>query len=493
MNQTHQAIIRNISIFFGIYLLFALSIAVSIGITQYTYFHSFVFNNYVAQKIFLGSLTFTLVLIITTTVFRQLLSFLNIYKTYQGVDIKGNFFMIPTSPILNVFVFLLFSVVALPIKTVITSFYLNDGITYFRFGFVHFDMTIKIISAVFLLGIIVLYITKKYQFSKTNLLLFIILITAPTGYYIWETTNAKFEALSYKIFAIVGEQMFIDGSLVNKVTGEQVKPLAEKLLTLAKTEEEIAEAHSFLALAEMNFGNYSEAMKYITQSLSYKEKSFSYRIKSDIERGMKDFTNARVSAQKCLEFAINENTNTAKARCEATMAMVDTDEARLVYNYQNSNLFKSAQQHLENAIRLDPEHSYYELGLRRLVVDDAVGDFFQKKYDSALSKLNNFIQNNDSYNSPVLLSEAYAARGTVKRFLGDYTGAIQDLEKALTLSDYNTKGIYFDIGFTYDLIKDPHTAILYYDKALLIDSNDKPSNVEILEYKSRIQEGIKFR
>ncbi len=479
-------------VFLGIYFLFVISISISISIayTEYVYFHKYIFNNYVAGKIFVESFRYSVVLFITAGVFNQLLHYLNIYKLRTEIDKDGNPFKIKNNIFLNILIFLVSAIVALPIKTIVTAFfYEGEGSTFFRLAFVHLNSQIKVISAVIIFLIFIFYILKKYKFTRGSLILLIAVLVLPTGYFIWTTRGQNFEALEMKIQAISGEGLFLGGYLIDKGTGEKMKPYAEKLLTIASNKEQESSAYFWLSRAESRLNNGDKALDYINRAIALNPTSGDYMAKSEIQRGLQNFTEARKSAEKCLEIATEKNNAIPKGRCESEIALSYLDEGYITYNYLKKDYFVNAKLHIEKAIVLDPEQTYYKIALNQILISDAVSDFYLKNYDEALKKINIFLNSADTFKSQAMISRAYATKGDIEGFNGDYKNALLDLKKSLEYSSRDTKAIYVDIGLVYEHLSNNKSAVLYYDKALDFDPKDidTPSNSVVLEQKNRAQ------
>ena len=72
---------------------------------------------------------------------------------------------------------------------------------------------------------------------------------------------------------------------------------------------------------------------------------------------------------------------------------------------------------------------------------------------------------------PNLTAEIYLYRGRAKNRLGDYRGAIIDLSKAIQYNDKYVNGsAFFELGFAKSYLKDYQGALLNYNKAIQLDS-----------------------
>ena len=479
-------------LFLGIYFLFVISISISIGYTEHIYFHRYILDSYVAEKVFFESLKYSVILFITASAFNQLLSFLSIYKSKTQIGNDGNAFIIKNNIFLNILIFLVSSVIALPIKTVITAFYEDRNSTFFRLAFVHFSSEVKIISAIIIFLIFALYIIRKYKFATKSLVLLMTVLILPACYFIWSTRSQNFEALAVKIQSISGESLFFGGHLTNKSTGEKIMPYAEKLLRMASNEEQKSTAYFWLARGELDLNNGNKALDYINKSITLSPSSGDYMAKSAIERSLQNFTGSRESAQKCLEIAIKDNNLIGQARCESEIGLSYLDEGVYKYDSLNKEYFVNAKLHIEKAIMLDPEQSFYKIGLNEVILSEVVSDFHLKNYNEALTKVNAFLSNIDSFKPKTMISRAYGAKGDLEGFVGDYKSALIDLKKALEYSTEDIKAIYTDIGLVYEHLNDNKSAVLYYDKALNSDPEDvdTPSNSDVIGNKKRAQEKL---
>lgn len=473
-------------LFLGVYILFILSISISIFYTEHTYFHRYIFNDYVAGKIFFESLKYSVILFITTNIFNQLFYFLNIYKNHDGIDIQDNYFKIKNHIFLDVLIFILFTIIAIPIKTVITSFYADKYSTYFKLAFVDFNTETKIIFAIIIIITFILYINRKYKFAIRNLIILILLIIIPTGYFIWSTQSKNFDAQDANISKMAGTALFLGGNLTDEITGLKMKPEAEKLFRMASNDIEKATAYYWLAVVELKLNNGVKALNYIDKSISLDSTSGEYSMKSAIQRNLQNFIGARASAEKCLSIAIEKKLPIKQAMCEDTIAGTYIDEGEITFKYLNKESFINAKKHLENAILLNPEQSYYKLDLNRVIIDEAISDFYSDNIETAISKMDKFLENTDSYKDAQLISRAYVVRGDAKIYLGEYTSGLKDLEKALEVYKGEAKAIYTDMALTYETMEDINMAIMFYDKALSEKSErNYPLNSYILENKNR--------
>lgn len=478
----------NVTSFFGLYLVFVISITLSIVYTQQTHFNKLIFNTYVINKILIESLKYALILFITNAAFNNLLFLLSKYKTSNSVNTEGKILNLKNNYFLDSLIFVLAATIALPIKTVVTAFYSDAGSTFFRLNFVHFHTNIKIVVAIIILLTIFIYIVKKYTLSALSLAAVSIILILPTAYFISSTRTNNFDTLQAKLQAVSGVKLFNNSYLSDKETGELMKPKAEKLLSMASTDTQNADAYYWMAIVELNLDNNTAALSYIDQSLSIEEKSASYMLKAQIYRNLKNFDEAITFAEKCLEIASNNKNSVQMAACESEIGLGHLYKGQYDYGYLNKDYFVIAQSHIEKASLLDPEQSFYKIGLNEVLLQDAVSDYNLKNYESAIQKFSYILVETDSFKPVSIVYRAHAFRGNAKAATGDYRSALTDFLKASTLSNENAKSMSLDIGLTYEHLGENDLALKYYRKAISVDQNDTqmPKNSYILDQISRV-------
>ncbi|MFA6999901.1 MAG: tetratricopeptide repeat protein [Candidatus Paceibacterota bacterium] len=401
---------------------------------------------------------------------------------------KENYFRIKSNFFLDILIFLLFSVIYLPIKTVVTSFYADKYSTYFKLTFVHFNTEFKIIAAIFIIAIFTFYIIKKYNFAIKNLFILILLLIIPTGYFILDTRINNFDIQEAKVSKMVGEAQFLGGNLVDKASGTKIKPEAEKLLSMASNDTERSSAYYSLANAELMLNNGIIALDYINKSIIINGSSGEYSLKSGIQRNLQDFIGARISAEKCLDIAKEKDLLLKQATCEIEIAQTYMDEGEITHHFYDKNFFSKAKEHTENAILLNPEQSYYKLFLNRIILDDAISDFVLGDNKTAILKFSEFLKNIDVYKNKQLIARAYGSRGDAEVNIGNYKDGLDDLQKSLEIDKSEAKSAYTDMALAYETMGDNKTAIIYYDKALAEKSErNYPLDSYILENKKRAE------
>ncbi len=130
--------------------------------------------------------------------------------------------------------------------------------------------------------------------------------------------------------------------------------------------------------------------------------------------------------------------------------------------------YKQAITHLDKAIQLNPEDTFYFMS--RGGAKDALG-----KHDDAI----------DDYNQAIKLDpeniHAYNARGSTKNYIGDYKGAIDDYTEIIKLEPNNTAA-YKERGDVNRKLKNYEAAILDYTEVIRLDPQDLDANLSIAEY-----------
>ena len=130
--------------------------------------------------------------------------------------------------------------------------------------------------------------------------------------------------------------------------------------------------------------------------------------------------------------------------------------------------YNQAITHLDKAIQLNPEDTFYFMG--RGGVKDVLG-----KHDDAIDDYNQAIKL-DPENIP-----AYNARGSTKNHIGDYKGAIDDYSKIIKL-DHNNGEAYTARGNINLKLKNYQAAFKDFTEAMRLEPQDLDANLSIAAY-----------
>jgi tetratricopeptide (TPR) repeat protein len=159
------------------------------------------------------------------------------------------------------------------------------------------------------------------------------------------------------------------------------------------------------------------------------------------------------------------------------------DEAKNIYHKGRAmcmNLkseisnYQIAINYFSDAIKLDENfyQAYCYRGKAKLILGDYTGAI--KDLNTALfidTSKSNYIKKEVSFTSSNLTAEIYLYRGEAKNRLGDYRGAIIDLSKAIQYNDHFVNGsAFFELGYAKSYLKDYQGALLNYNKAIQLDS-----------------------
>lgn len=462
--------------FIIIYILFAFSIAISIAYREYTLFNTFVFNQYVLSKIFLGALNNTIIAFITTRIFWFCFAFLHINRQYDPHSRAEEEAILHNDIFAKIITIILFSITLLPLQTIVTTSYVGaDGI-FLRLDFIHFTMSVKIISSIILIGAFMVFLFKKYQPSIKNTIIIFCLLALPPTYNIISTQYQNFDRIERQFSQLKSTGLLgYNVGIKNVELGEKMKPLAEKLTKIARTDSEKATANSAMASTELELGNYEQALEYNKKALAINEYSVtSYMTKSIIYRAMEDPDSALLAGQRCLVIAQGKQDKLHEGRCESELALAYGDRSRKNKEKINKDDLAKAEMHIKMAIALDPEQIFYKSALTEIYISWA---FYycddQKDFKKAISILDELIAKNDQYKDGYLMSREYAVRGYIKGQAGNYEESIIDMKKSLEIYPEDNKGVYHDIGNQYDNLGKTDEAIEWYEKSIAFDPENK--------------------
>lgn len=463
-----------------IYLLFVVSIAASIAYTEYTVFHTLVFNQYVIGKILLESLQNTLLALITAKAFLFTLSYLHINRKYDVHSKEEEKDLINNDTFATILVIVLFAVTLLPLRTIVATSYIGGDGVFLRLAFVHFDTNVKIFVSLILIGVAMTYLVIKYRPNTRNIIIvFCILALAPTSNII---------ATRYKSFDVTEAQLrqmynrsIGDGQIVDTEQGEKMRPLAERLMRTARTDSERATANSWMVDTEISLGNFEKALEYNEKALEIHEYSAtSYIDKSYVYRAMGDPEKALVAARRCLTIAEEKQNTDNQARCESEIALNYTSLGTDIHEYKNKDDLVQAKAHIDKAIALDPEQLFFRGKQREIQVYLATVETEAGNYAKAISQFDEILAENErtqGYRHEFISSLTLSRRGLAKIKSTDFSGAIKDLEKSLEMFPDDDKTALFNIAGAYTDLGDMEKAIEFYEKSLLLDPESKRSAV----------------
>jgi tetratricopeptide (TPR) repeat protein len=200
--------------------------------------------------------------------------------------------------------------------------------------------------------------------------------------------------------------------------------------------------------------------------------------KSDEERKKMNEQAKNCPASIELEKLRNERKNEEKEELKR-----NDDEAKKIYHKGRAmcmNLkseisnYQIAINYFSDAIKLDENfyQAYCYRGKAKLILGDYTGAI--KDLNSALfidTSKTNYIKKDVLFSSSNLTAEIYLYRGEAKNRLGDYRGAIIDLSKAIQYNDHFVNGsAFFELGYAKSYLKDYQGALLNYNKAIQLDS-----------------------
>lgn len=470
-----------------VYFLFFISICISIAYTEYKFFDQIVFNNYVWSKILTESFKNSIIIVFIGILFKTFLNFLRKDREYDPHNRESENKILRSEVWANYITVILFSLTLLPLRTIVTTYYLGSDSTYFTLAFVHFDTPIKILISITVIFFFVLFLYKKYSLNLKQIIVICILLALPPTYNIINTQNQNFDVLETRLISIKNALLIGDNTtLINEKIGKEMEPLAEKLLRVARNDTELAIANEWMAETKIMLGDFESALKHNSKSLSLNEYSpESYFTKSRILMETGDFNDALLAAEKCLSIAQRMAVSINKAtieegRCESQIA--------LIYHFRDSKNgtkkddLLNAKKHMERAISIDPEQIFYKSALTEILISYAIYHHSLGQYESALKILNPLIEKGDLYKNGYLLSKEYSIRGAIKSNLGDKAGALADLEKSIEIYPEDNKPQYAEIALVYYSNLEYKKAIDYFEKALNLDieNKKKPSNMELL-------------
>lgn len=459
--------------FIIIYILFAFSIFISIAYNEYTVFNKFVFNNYVLEKIFGNALTNTAYMFVASRIFWYCFAYLNISKEPDVHSKEYEKSILQTDIFARILVVVLFSITLLPIRAIVRASYIGDDGTFLRLDFVHLDTNTKIIVSLLLIVTFLFFVYKKYKPNIKNMIVIFCLLLLPPGYNIISTQNQNFDKIGSEISAIENSDISGASDLINHDIGTRMKPLAEKLLSIAKNDEERAIAYVRLSSAEKNLGNTDLALEYIKKSLRLNEYSASTYIgEAQILRSIDDFDNSLIASNRCLQIATEKSLNQMQAKCESEIAFAYKYMGQRRNAYKNLKNFLDAETHMRNASNFDPEQIYYKKGIIDILTDEAT--YYENTahdYPKALEILNKIISTGDKSREGMDLSRAYLVRGSVKSDMKDHEGALSDFNESMAI--YSFKATQASIGREYLIMGDNSNAIINYDKAIAMDPKNE--------------------
>lgn len=476
---------RFIGRFIIVYVLFWCSILISILHTEHVFFHVFILNKYIFEKVFIEAFKNTVFMLLTSRCLDYLIYRL-ISKNKRDPHSKQKEDLLLANDILaNIIVIVLFSITFLPLYTIIIASYIQSDGTFLRLAFVHFETSMKIASSVSIVSFFLIYFYKKYKPDFKTLVTVFFILATPCVINIFTTQSKNFHTVEMKISQIGNTKLFGSGEIVDPKLGIQMEPLAQHLVDSAHTDSERSKAYAWMADAQLTLGNFEKAFEYNNKSLEINDYSASsYHTRSYIYRSLLKFDDAITAANRCAEIAYTNEDTLNEARCESEIALGYEFKGIQTDKYKDESDFIKAQDHIQKAIELDPEQIFYQSALTELLVSRSLYYFHQGQYDKALPILNELIAKHDTFKNGYLLSKEYGMRADIKSSTNDHEGAIADLKKSLEIFPDDDFFAYVDIGGSYASLNQYHEAINFYQKAIDINALNNQSilNKDIMIY-----------
>jgi len=127
-----------------------------------------------------------------------------------------------------------------------------------------------------------------------------------------------------------------------------------------------------------------------------------------------------------------------------------------LYNYYNGSVSNSIKSETHYPVEAISDEQYFQKGLSY---------FRQSKFSDAIIQYDSAINLNPNY------ADAFMDRGASKANNGQFEAAIADYIKAEELG-FKKSVVYSNLGFAYYTLKQPDSALIYFQKALKIDSSN---------------------